>query len=161
MWTQINHSECVLVCVCLYVCVSVCISRWPGVSILVCVYVYCTCAGVHETVYICRSLFVNILHGTHCLRVSILSVHFPDFECMFEFMCEGVCVCVHSGEAGEAAWKLIHHFPPWPAMPSEERCTVTVTLGSFWNRKMVHPPPASLPHVVTPLQPNSQLKMVQ
>lgn len=83
-----------LVCVCLYVCVSVCISRWPGVSILVCVYVYCTCAGVHETVYICRSLFVNILHGTHCLRVSILSVHFPDFECMFEFMCEGVCVCV-------------------------------------------------------------------
>lgn len=37
-------------------------------------------------------------------------------------------------------------FPPWPAVPSEECCTVTVTLGSFWWRKMVHPPPASPPN---------------
>lgn len=81
-----------------------------------------------------------MLHGMHRHRVSILSVYFPDFECMFEFVC--VRVRVHIREAGEAAWRLIHHFPPWPAMPSEERCAVTVTLGSFWNRKMVHPPPA-------------------
>lgn len=67
-----------------------------------------------------------------------LSVHVcVCFECM--------CVCVHSDEAGEAAWRLIHHFPPWPAVPSAERCAVTVTLGSFWSRKMVHPPPASPP----------------
>lgn len=44
-------------------------------------------------------------------------------------------------------------FPPWPAAPSEERAAVTVTLGSFWTRKMVHQPPhVSLPpHTPPPL----------
>lgn len=67
----------------------------------------------------------------------------PNFKCMF--VCECECVCLHSDEAGEAAWRLIHHFPSWPVVPSEECWAVTVTLGSFWLRKMVHPPPTSLP----------------
>lgn len=53
-----------------------------------------------------------------------------------------VCVCLHS-DVGEAARRPIHHFPPWPVVPSKGCRTVTVTLGSFWSRKMVHPPPAS------------------
>lgn len=90
-----------------------------------------------------------------------MCMYFPDFECMFVFVCVCMFVCVHSDEAGEAAWRLIHHFPPWPAVPSEERCAVTVTLGSFWSRKMVHPPPASpLPPPPPPsfLRPTSQLR---
>lgn len=60
-------------------------------------------------------------------------------------------VCLNSDEAGGATWRLIHHFPPWPAVPSEEHCAVTVTLGSFWTRKMVHLPPTLPLHVVAPL----------
>ncbi|KAF0030836.1 hypothetical protein F2P81_017567 [Scophthalmus maximus] len=42
--------------------------------------------------------------------------------------------------------------PPllWPAVPSEERCTVTVTFGSFWTRKMVPPTPVPPPPLHRP-----------
>lgn len=78
-------------------------------------------------------------------RKDAVFIYRPDFGCMFMLVLLRVRLRVHSDEAGAAAWRLIHHFPPWPAVPSEERRAVTVTLGSFWWRKMVHPPPAPPP----------------
>jgi len=138
MWTRINHSK--HLCVCVYsqmaLCESIC---WLSICAGVCAWKHTVCVN--------QTRVWGIFQGVHCHCVSILCVCISLTECLF-VCC--TCVHVHSDEAGDAAWRLIHHFPPWPTMPSEERCSVTVTLGPFWKRKMVHPPPALLPHVIPP-----------
>lgn len=154
--TRVDTNKSLKACVHMHAFVYVCIPRWPCVSIfVVCVRVFylCRCVCVCECkldVFIPTYLCVNILQGMHCHRVSILCVYISLTLSACLCLCMSVFVCVHSDEAGEAAWRLIHHFPPWPAVPSEERCAVTVTLGSFWSRKMVHPPPASPPKYPPP-----------
>ena len=111
-----------------------------------CVLAHARC--VYPQTPLCEHIAGYALSSCECSVCVYIS---PAFGACLRLFRVYVCVCVHSDEAGEAAWRLIHHFPPWPAVPSAERCAVTVTLGSFWSRKMVHPPPASPPPPPPPL----------
>lgn len=96
-----------------------------------------------------RYLCMNIFQG---ICIVIMWVQYV-FSWFWVLVC--VWVWLHSNEAGEAAWQLIHHsIPPWPTVPSEEHSDI----GLILVREMVHLPPNVATTTFSSLQPTSHLR---
>lgn len=85
MWTHINHPEPVFA--------YVCIPRWPCVSVFavpvsVCIlFMQLPNTRVHPKMPLSEHIAGYALSSSEYTT----AVYFPDFECMFVFVCERVC----------------------------------------------------------------------